>query len=98
MKTVKELMSDGNLRPITIEYGDGKTITCLITEFRVDRSQDTEGKFLYDVRHTDSDWCEPATIEELVRVNWFGTLIMSDPIDLGIDKCLEIKDYCYDDD
>ncbi len=90
MKTVKELMSGGHLRPITIVYGDGKTITCLITEFRVDRSNDTENLYLYDVRHTDSDWCELATIEKHVEINWFGTLIAVRPIDLGADQCLEI--------
>lgn len=91
MKTVKDLFSgDGNLRPITLVLSNGATITCPITEYRVDRSQDTEGKILYDIRHSDDDWCDPATVEENVVVNWFGTILLNEPIDLGPNKYLEI--------
>lgn len=98
MKTVKQLLSgEGDLRPITLVFDDDRKITCLITEFRVDRSRDTEGKNLYDIRHSDEDWCDPATVKDNVVVNWFGTIITFSPIDLGHDKYLEIKDYWYED-
>ena len=41
--------------------------------------------------------CDPATVEDNVVVNWFGTIITFSPIDLGPDKYLEIKDYWYED-
>ena len=98
MKTVKQLLSgDGDLRPITLVFDDDRKITCLITEFRVDRSQDTLDKYLYDIRHADDHWFDPATVEDNVVVNWFGTIITFSPIDLGPDKYLEIKDYWYED-
>lgn len=98
MKTVKELLSgSGDLRPITLTLSNGARITCLITEYRIDRSQDTEGKTLYDIRHSDDDWCDPATVEESVVVNWYGTILLNEPIELGPDKYLEIEDYWYED-
>lgn len=99
-KTVKELLAGNHLRPITIECNNGETISGLVSEYRVDKSLDTEGKYLYDIRHADSDWGEPATIEDSVVVNWFGTLILDKPLEIlesDHNAFLEITDYCYDD-
>lgn len=32
-------------------------------------------KYYYEVRHADDDWEAPATIEKLVDINFFGTII-----------------------
>lgn len=100
-KTVKQLMKEGDLRPFTVEFSSpvGKVrVTGLLSEYRVDRSHDSEGKHLYDIRHSDNDWCDPATIERKVLVNWFGTLILCEPITLLENQdYLEISDYWYED-
>lgn len=95
-RTVKELLKvKGDARPVTIEYGDNQSVSCLLTEYRVDHT-DTQGKFLYDIRHSDDDSCEPATIEEYVFVNWFGTLICDEPISFGTNKYYEITNWRYE--
>lgn len=101
MKTVKELLKDGYIRPMTLIFDNDKEITGLLSEFRVDHKEDTEGKFLYDIRHSDEDSGEPATLECNVIVNWFGTLIVDTPIEElenGDKEFLEILDYGYDED
>lgn len=101
IKTVKQLMKTGDLRPFTAEYTtpDGTNhVTGLMSEYRVDHSKDLEGKFLYDIRHADNDMCDPATIENRVMVNWFGTFILCEPFVFpeGQDY-VEITDYWYED-
>lgn len=99
LKTVKELLQSNDIRPITLFFEDGSKISGLLSEFRVYHQADTESKYLYDIRHTDEDWCEPATLEKRVMVNWFGTLIMDNPIEVlenGEKEYLEITDYVYD--
>ena len=100
MKTVKELLQAEDCRPMTLVFDGGQEISGLLSEIRVDREKDNEGKFLYDIRHTDNDWCEPATLEKFVMVNWFGTLIVDKPIQAleGTDRPYkEIVDWGYDD-
>lgn len=97
MKTVKELLTTDNVQRMSFTLKSGVRITGPVSEYRVDHNTDTEGKYLYDIRHTDEDWCDPATVEDNVVVNWFGTIITFSPIDLGPDKYLEIKDYWYED-
>lgn len=97
-RTVKELLgTKGYVRPVVMVYGENQMVRCLITEYRVDHTNHTEGKYLYDIRHSDDDWCEPATIEQHVLVNWFGTLICDNPISFGPDEYYEIKAWRYED-
>ena len=99
MKTVKELLKSGS-RPITLFFDGHAEVSGLVSEYRVNRKEDVEGKYLYDIRHADEDWCDPATLEKSVMVNWFGTLIVDEPIEfLENDRkaYLEITDYSYDD-
>lgn len=99
MKTVKELIMGANVRPMTLMFENDKEISGLLSEFRVDHKEDTEGKFLYDIRHSDEDSGEPSTLECNVIVNWFGTLIVDNPIEElenGSKEFLEIIDYGYD--
>lgn len=101
MKTVKQLIKSGDLRPFTVEYDtpDGtRTVTGLLSEERVNHTKDLEGKYLHDIRHSDNDFCDPATIENQVTVNWFGTLILNEPFTFpkGQDY-VDIVDYSFED-
>lgn len=100
MKTVKELLQTAGCRPMTLVFEGDQKVSGLLSEVRVDREKDIEGKFLYDIRHSDNDWCDPATLEKKVIVNWFGTLIVDKPIQAleGSDRPYkEIVDWSYDD-
>lgn len=99
MKTVKELLKSGS-RPITLFFDGHTEVSGLVSEYRISRKEDVEGKYLYDIRHSDNDWCDPATLEKNVVVNWFGTMILDSPIELleeDKNAYLEITDYSYDD-
>lgn len=100
MTTVKEIIENNEVRPITL-FVDGEEEICgLLSEDRVNRKEDLEGKYLYDIRHSDDDSGEPSTIEFMVSVNWFGTLIVDTPIESlenGSKEYLTITDFGYDD-
>lgn len=36
---------------------------------------ENSGLYQYDIRHSDEDWGEPATLEKYVLVNWYGRVI-----------------------
>ena len=95
-KSLKDLLQGNDLSPITLHLDGGKKITGLLAECRVRRDEPVEGKYLYDIRHSDNDWCDPATLEHRVMVNWFGTIILDEPVDFpdGQD-CIDIEDYSY---
>lgn len=54
----------------------------LFTDFRVDRNTVPKDWYLYEVRH--DDWCQgdPVEISLGVLVNFWGTLIMKEPLPL----------------
>jgi len=41
------------------------------------------GLYVYEIRHADSDWCKPSTIESFVLVNHMGTLTTDKPLFSG---------------
>ncbi len=83
---------------VIIKTGDNQVIKGSLTEYRINREKETEGKFIYDIRHTDEDWCEPATIENQVLVNWFGCLIVNHPLSFSEDEpYLTIANLTYED-
>lgn len=53
----------------------------VFTEKRVDRSTLPYGYCSYEIRHSDCDWGEPATLENDVYVNFYGTAITIGQID-----------------
>lgn len=92
MKTVKEFLEAGIGTTFCLE--NGIEVTGILSEERLQRNP-TSDKYLYDIRHSDNDWVEPATIENgVVMVNWFVTLIVDAPIEFpeGV-NFLEIEDY-----
>ncbi len=65
----------------------------IFTELRVDKSTIPEGVRCYELRHGDDD-SYPAALEQSVRVNYFGAVLMTDKLELGEDGWLELS---YDD-
>ncbi len=49
-------------------------------------------KFYYEIRCPDDRWASPATLEEKVKVNFWGTMISPQKIDFGEDDYLELTD------
>lgn len=56
----------------------------LFTELRVDKSTIPECVNCYELRHGDDD-SYPAALEHGVRVNYFGAVLMTDKVELGLD-------------
>lgn len=52
----------------------------LFVDLRVDRDTIPNGYTMYEVRHSDDDWGEPAEIADWILVNFFGTLLMKEPL------------------
>ena len=67
----------------------------LFTILRVDPKSVPKGLHVYDIRHSDEDWCEPATIEPKVIVNHMGSIITNEEItfDNPDDKYINIDKY-----
>ena len=65
----------------------------LFTELRVDKETVPEGVYCYELRHGDDNGF-PVSVEENVRVNYFGAVLFTEPLDLGEEKALQ---FGYDD-
>ncbi|MBI5642651.1 MAG: PRTRC system protein C [Deltaproteobacteria bacterium] len=52
-----------------------------VTESRVPENERLPGLFYYEVRHGD-DWGRPVTMEKLVLVNFWGTVVAAAPLEL----------------
>ena len=68
-----------------------KGIECEFYDVRIDRETVPEGKYIYEVRHTDEDWGEPCQIEAEILVNFFGTLVCDRALPL-VDGSLDLED------
>lgn len=58
---------------------------------RIDRTTVPAGLFQYEIRHADENWGEPCQIAKGILVNFYGTVITSDPIQLGADGKLDFE-------
>lgn len=54
----------------------------LFTCLRIDRKTIPKGCYMYEVRHSDYDWCEPVEVALGVLVNFYGTLMTFEPLEL----------------
>ena len=52
----------------------------LFSELRIDPATVPEGLRLYELRHTDEDWGEPFEVRDWIVVNFFGSILTSNPI------------------
>lgn len=98
MKTLEEIINSGNYRHAVVVLKNKQEIEGIFVEVRVDRdSLDTNQK-AYDIRHSDNNDSKPATIENKVGVNWFGTLITESTLLFPQkDEYLKIVDFCFTD-
>lgn len=61
----------------------------LFTELRVDKSTIPEGVYCYALRHGDDD-SFPVALEKSVRVNYFGSVLMTEEIELEKSQYLSV--------
>lgn len=68
----------------------------LFTELRVDKSTVPEGVYCYELRHGDDD-SFPANLEENVRVNYFGAVLISEKAQMNQYGCVDLtyEDFGY---
>ena len=59
----------------------------LFTDWRIDRDTVPSGLYCYELRHADEDWGTPCQVSKTVPVQFFGTILTSEPIPLGEDGC-----------
>lgn len=80
----------------SLQEADVKGHKVLFTELRVDKSTIPEGVNCYELRHGDDD-SYPAALEQGVRVNYFGAVLMTDKMELGKDGYvpLEYEDFGF---
>lgn len=66
------------------------------TELRVDKDTVPEGMHCYELRYGDDDGF-PVSVEENVRVNYFGAVLLAEALELGEEKALQFgyEDFGY---
>lgn len=66
------------------------------TELHVDKETVPEGMHCYELRHGDDDGF-PVSVEESVRVNYFGAVLFTEALELGNEKALQFgyEDFGY---
>lgn len=77
-------VNTGQLQEVEIKGHYG-----VFTELRVDKSTIPEGINCYELRHGEDD-SYPAAMEENVRINYFGTVLMTDKMELGEEGYVEL--------
>lgn len=63
-----------------------------VTTLRIGKEEREEGLHYYGIRHSDTNFMEPATVEQEVIVNHLGTIVTEEPLDLGEDGYIELAD------
>ena len=86
----------------TYELMEIDNIIVLFTNSRLDRLTVPDNLYCYDIRETDGGSGEPATVENIVLVNHWGTIISKTPFEMDSYKVRniakyyhEIKDFSY---
>lgn len=59
-------------------------VPALFTDLRVDRSTVPDGVYRYEVRYSDEDGGEPVELARGIMVDFFGTVLTREPIQLPI--------------
>ena len=89
-------METVDVRKEVLEEVDLMGRTGYFTELRVDKETVPEGMHCYELRHGDDDRV-PVSVEESVRVNYFGAVILKEELELGEEKALQFgyEDFAY---
>lgn len=67
-------------------------VPALFTDLRVDRSTVPDGVYRYEVRYSDEYGGEPVELARGIMVDFFGTVLTREPIQLPISGGLELND------
>ena len=67
-------------------------VPALFTDLRVDRSTVPDGVYRYEVRYSDEFGGEPVELARGIIVDFFGTVLTREPIQLPISGGLELND------
>ena len=67
-------------------------VPALFTDLRVDRSTVPDGVYRYEVRYSDEYGGEPVELARGIIVDFFGTVLTREPIQLPISGGLELND------
>jgi len=104
MRTWKEITEERGFEPqyLRLTLGVGKstlTVAGMLIEERIDATTIPDGWHVYDIRHDESDWSKPLTVERVVLVNFMGRFLTDRelPLPFDNDECLEVIDYSYED-
>ena len=57
-------------------------VPALFTEYRIDRTTIPSQLHLYEIRHEDEDWGRPCQLAKGILVNFYGSLLTRQPIEL----------------
>ena len=55
----------------------------LFSNGRIDRACLPKGLYVYDLRGANDDPGQPATVENIVGINYAGTVILAEPLNFG---------------
>jgi len=66
--------------------------SALFSELRIERESVPKPLCMYEVRHADEDWTEPAQITKNVLVNFLGTLITAKPLRFSNGHSMYLKE------
>ena len=66
-------------------------VPALFTDLRVDRSTVSDGVYRYEVRYSDEYGGEPVELARGIMVDFFGTVLMREPIQLPISGGMELN-------
>lgn len=72
----------------------------LFTECRINRTTVPKDVYRYEIRHSDEDWGEPVELAHGIGVNYYGTVLTREPIQLPISGWIDLSfdDIVYQDD
>lgn len=70
-------------------------VPCEFSDMRIDRSTVPKGKYQYEIAADDESSGEPARVKLGIMVNFFGTLICDEPLHIGEDGVLWLKNGAF---
>ena len=93
-KIAKDFSEKNMLEPLTLFCGNNEH-KGWFSNFHINKKELPQDFYLYEIRHTDFDSGEPSTLEDKVRVNFFGTFICEDNSLLEGKANLKIDDWDF---
>lgn len=98
MKTLQEILDSNDYRPAVVILENKQEIEGIFVDIRLNRNSLNVGQKAYDIRSSDCNDSKPATIENSVSVNWFGTLITKTTLSFpNNDEYLQIVNFSFTD-